>query len=216
MRREGRMTPGQTLAFESMMPIYGFEFKKEELNFETLFGNKNPVSLEIGFGMGTSLAEQAKRYPERNYIGIEVHRPGAGSLLVKMKELDVTNIRIISHDAVEVLAEMIKDDSLELLQLFFPDPWHKRRHHKRRIVNDEFVKLIHQKMAPKGHFHMATDWQNYAANMLSVMQKAEGWENCSSTDGYIPKPDDRPVTKFQKRGEGLGHGVWDLMFQKLA
>jgi len=208
------MTPGQTLAFESMMPIYGLDYQKERLNLAALFGNKNPVTIEIGFGMGASLAEQAKRYPERNFIGIEVHRPGVGSLLVRMKEYELANIRVISHDAVEVLADMIEDNSLDLVQLFFPDPWHKRRHHKRRIVNEQFVQLVHKKITPQGYFHMATDWQNYAENMLQVMQSASGWKNCSETGGYIPKPEDRPVTKFQKRGEGLGHGVWDLMFQK--
>lgn len=209
------MTPGQAHAYESMMPIYGFEYQKEMLDMQTLFGNNNPVALEIGFGMGASLVEQAKLYPNRNYIGIEVHRPGVGSLLVRMKELQVTNIRVISHDAVEVLADMIPDQSLQLLQLFFPDPWHKKRHHKRRIVNQAFVDLVRQKLVTSGHFHMATDWQNYAEHMLEVMLQASGWNNCSADNDFIPKPEDRPVTKFQRRGEGLGHGVWDLMFEKV-
>lgn len=209
------MTPGQAHAYESMMPIYGFEYQKEMLDMQTLFGNNNPVALEIGFGMGASLVEQAKLYPNRNYIGIEVHRPGVGSLLVRMKELQVTNIRVISHDAVEVLADMIPDQSLQLLQLFFPDPWHKKRHHKRRIVNQAFVDLVRQKLVTSGHFHMATDWQNYAEHMLEVMLQASGWKNCSADNDFIPKPEDRPVTKFQRRGEGLGHGVWDLMFEKV-
>lgn len=215
VKREGRMTPGQTLAFETMMPIYGVEYQKKLLDLAALFGNNRPVCLEIGFGMGASLVEQAQRYPERNYIGIEVHRPGVGSLLVKMKDADVSNIRVISHDAVEVLGEMLSDDSIELLQLFFPDPWHKRKHHKRRIVNPEFVRLLHRKIKNNGHFHMATDWQNYAEHMLKVMLSAQGWENCSTTNDYIPKPENRPVTKFQKRGEGLGHGMWDLMFKRV-
>jgi tRNA (guanine-N7-)-methyltransferase len=215
VRREGRMTPGQAHAYKSMMPTYGFDYQKQMLDMPALFGNQNPVALEIGFGMGASLVEQAKHNPDRNYIGIEVHRPGVGSLLVRMKELEVTNIRVISHDAVEVLADMIPDQSLQLLQLFFPDPWHKKRHHKRRIVNQAFVDLVKLKTAHGGHFHMATDWQNYAEHMLAVMQQAEGWKNCSPSGDYIPKPEDRPVTKFQKRGEGLGHGVWDLMFEKL-
>lgn len=209
------MTPGQAHAYESMMPIYGFEYQKEMLDMQTLFGNNNPVALEIGFGMGASLVEQAKLYPNRNYIGIEVHRPGVGSLLVRMKELQVTNIRVISHDAVEVLADMIPDQSLQLLQLFFPDPWHKKRHHKRRIVNQAFVDLVRQKLVTSGHFHMATDWQNYAEHMLEVMVQASGWKNCSADNDFISKPEDRPVTKFQRRGEGLGHGVWDLMFEKV-
>jgi tRNA (guanine-N7-)-methyltransferase len=207
VRREGRMTPGQAHAFES--------YQKEMLDMQTLFGNNNPVALEIGFGMGASLVEQAKLYPNRNYIGIEVHRPGVGSLLVRMKELQVANIRVISHDAVEVLADMIPDHSLQLLQLFFPDPWHKKRHHKRRIVNQAFADLVRQKLVTSGHFHMATDWQNYAEHMLEVMVQASGWKNCSANNDFIPKPEDRPVTKFQRRGEGLGHGVWDLMFEKV-
>ena len=209
------MTAGQTLAYESMMPIYGFEYQKQMLDFKTLFGNDKPVSIEIGFGMGDSLAQQAHAHPERNYIGIEVHRPGVGSLLVKMKELELTNIRVISHDAVEVLTDMIAESSIELLQLFFPDPWHKRKHHKRRIVNADFTRLLHSKIQTDGHFHMATDWQDYAKHMLKVMTASDGWENCSATNDYIPKPENRPSTKFQKRGEGLGHGMWDLMFKRV-
>lgn len=216
VRREGRMTPGQASAYESMMPLYGFEYQKQRLDLVELFGNDNPVSLEIGFGMGASLAEQAKRYPERNFIGIEVHRPGVGSLLVRMKEYQLSNIRVISHDAVEVLEDMLADDCLELLQLFFPDPWHKKKHHKRRILNAPFSQLVRSKIKPGGHFHMATDWQNYAEQMLEVMTESPGWVNCSESNDYIPQPENRPITKFQKRGEGLGHGVWDLMFQKTA
>jgi len=214
VRREGRMTTGQTLAYQSMMPLYGVGYKKQALDFKNLFGNSSPVSIEVGFGMGASLVEQAYRYPECNFLGIEVHRPGVGSLLVKVKELELTNVRVISHDAVEVLSDMIADSSIELLQLFFPDPWHKRKHHKRRIVNSEFVQLLHKKIKNGGHFHMATDWQDYAKHMLSVMQASQGWKNCSETNDYIPRPDDRPITKFQKRGEGLGHGNWDLMFMR--
>jgi len=214
VKREGRMTLGQTLAYQSMMPVYGLEYQKQPLDFKELFGNDAPVSIEIGFGMGDSLAQQAARYPERNFLGIEVHRPGVGALLLKMKNLDITNIRVISHDAVEVLTDMVVDASIELLQLFFPDPWHKRKHHKRRIVNPEFVQLLHKKIKNNGHFHMATDWQDYAQHMLKVMQSSQGWHNCSKTNDYIPKPEDRPVTKFQKRGEGLGHGNWDLMYKR--
>lgn len=216
VRREGRMTPGQASAYQSMMPLYGFEYQKKRLDLAELFGNDNPVSLEIGFGMGASLAEQAKRYPNRNFIGIEVHRPGVGSLLVRMKEHQLSNIRVISHDAVEVLEDMLADDCLELLQLFFPDPWHKKKHHKRRILNAPFSQLVRSKIKPDGHFHMATDWQNYAEQMLEVMTESPGWANCSESNDYIPQPENRPITKFQKRGEGLGHGVWDLMFKKVA
>jgi len=209
------MTAGQSLAFESMMPIYGFEYQNQMLNLNRLFGNDHPVTLEIGFGMGASLAMQAADYPNRNFIGIEVHRPGVGALLLRMKERELTNIRVISHDAIEVLNHMIVDQELARLQLFFPDPWHKRKHHKRRIVNQDFADLVAKKLVSSGILHMATDWQDYARHMLKVMQAASGWQNCSQSDDYVPKPDDRPVTKFQRRGEGLGHGVWDLMFKRL-
>lgn len=216
VKREGRMTLGQSLAYESMMPTYGFEYKKELLDFKQLFGNDAPVSIEVGFGMGASLAEQAARNPDRNFIGIEVHRPGVGALLLRMKEEGLTNIRVSSADAIDVLTDMIPNSSIELLQLFFPDPWHKRRHHKRRIVKDEFVKLLHSKIQSNGYYHMATDWEDYAKHMLKVMQASKGWENCSKTGDYIPQPENRPITKFQKRGEGLGHGVWDLMYARKA
>ncbi|MET1256871.1 tRNA (guanosine(46)-N7)-methyltransferase TrmB [Aliikangiella maris] len=214
VRREGRMTAGQTLAYESMMPDYGITYSQQVLNLTELFGNSNPVTLEIGFGMGASLAEQAANYPHFNFIGIEVHRPGVGSLLARMKERELTNIRVISHDAIDVLQHMIPLNSLSKLQLFFPDPWHKTRHHKRRIVKDEFVTQVRNKLLSGGILHMATDWENYAQHMLKVMQQVSGWENLSSTNDFVPKPEDRPVTKFQQRGERLGHGVWDLMFKK--
>ncbi len=224
VKREGRMTLGQKLAYEAMMPKYGLSYKKEILDFKTLFGNDNPVCLEIGFGMGSSLAEQACLYPDRNYIGIEVHKPGVGALLLRVQEQDITNLRVMSHDAVEVLEHMIADDSLSLIQLFFPDPWHKRKHHKRRIVQVDFVMRLFSKLKESGQFHMATDWQDYAKYMLKVMlecvkihgdEKATpAWNNCSETNDYVTKPDDRPSTKFQKRGERLGYGMWDLLFVK--
>jgi len=208
------MTLGQTQALESMMPVYGFEYQPCLLNLAEMFGNNQPVTLEIGFGMGSSLVEQAAADSNRNYIGIEVHRPGVGALLLKMQERQVSNIRVISFDAIDVLNNMIPDHSIELLQLFFPDPWHKRRHHKRRIVNPEFLSLLHKKVTTDGHLHFATDWQDYAKHMLKVLQTENGWRNCSSSDDYIPRPENRPLTKFEKRGEKLGHGVWDLMFQR--
>lgn len=210
------MTLGQSQAFESMMPVYGFEYQPNLLNFAEMFGNNHLVTLEIGFGMGSSLVEQAALNPSRNYIGIEVHRPGVGALLLKMQEQQLSNIRVISFDAIDVLNNMIPDHSIELLQLFFPDPWHKRRHHKRRIVNPEFLSLLHKKVTTDGHLHFATDWQDYAKHMLKVLVTENGWRNCSSSEDYIPRPENRPLTKFEKRGEKLGHGVWDLMFQREA
>ena len=216
VKREGRMTAGQSMAFESMMPIYGFDYQDQMLDLTGLFGNDHPVTIEIGFGMGASLAEQAESHPDRNFIGIEVHRPGVGALLLRMKEKQLSNIRVISYDAIEVLNHMIANKSLQGLQLFFPDPWHKRKHHKRRIVNQEFADLVAKKLVSGGILHMATDWQDYAKHMLKVMQQAEGWQNCSETNDYVPKPEGRPVPKFQQRGEGLGRGVWDLMFKRLG
>jgi len=207
------MTAGQALAFEELMPKYGFDYQLNKLDLAGLFGNDNPVVLEIGFGMGASLAEQAAAMPDTNYLGIEVHRPGVGSLLARIKEGGQTNIRVVSHDAVEVLEHMMPDNALARVQLFFPDPWHKKRHHKRRIVKPDFVQQLHKKLAPEGVFHMATDWENYAEHMLQVMQSEQAWKNLSESNDYVPKPSDRPITKFEKRGERLGHGVWDLMFQ---
>ena len=208
------MTPGQASAFEIMMPDFGLEYSNQPVTLSDLFGNDNPITLEIGFGMGASLAQQAQNNPEVNFVGIEVHRPGVGSLLARMRERQLNNVRVISHDAVEVLEAMIPAHSLAKVQLFFPDPWHKKRHHKRRIVNPIFVQLVAEKLVSNGIFHMATDWQNYAQHMLAVMRSQPGWKNLSDSDDYVPKPDDRPVTKFQQRGERLGHGVWDLMFQR--
>lgn len=208
------MTAGQTLAYETMMPVYGIQYSPEPIDLIQLFGNNNPITLEIGFGMGASLAQQAAVNPEQNFLGIEVHRPGVGSLLARMSEGGQTNIRVLSHDAVEVFEHMLPDNSLQCVQLFFPDPWHKTRHHKRRIVKPEFVQRIRQKLKVKGIFHMATDWENYAQHMLKVMHAESGWENLSKSNDYVPKPEHRPITKFERRGERLGHGVWDLMFRK--
>ena len=212
--RCGRMTAGQAAAYESMLPTYGVDFVKQPIDLPTLFGNDNPTTLEIGFGMGASLAIQAAKHPEQNFIGVEVHTPGVGSLLSRMKEADVTNIRIISHDAVEVFEHMIVNNTLKCVQLFFPDPWHKRKHHKRRIVKSEFIQEIRSKLTDEGIFHMATDWEDYAKHMLKEMRAEQGWLNLSETGDYVPKPESRPITKFERRGERLGHGVWDLMFQK--
>ena len=212
--RCGRMTGGQAAAYESMLPTYGIDFVKQAIDLKALFGNDNPVVLEIGFGMGASLAIQAANNPDQNFIGVEVHTPGVGALLARMKEAEVTNIRIISHDAVEVFEHMIVDNSLHRVQLFFPDPWHKRKHHKRRIVKSEFIQEIRAKLTDEGVFHMATDWEDYAKHMLKEMLAEKGWHNQSQDNSYVPKPEYRPVTKFQKRGEKLGHGVWDLLFQK--
>lgn len=216
VKREGRLTKGQAKALEENWGSMGLNHEDGLLDFEEVFGNNNPVVLEIGFGMGKSLVEMAKNAPNLNFIGIEVHRPGVGACLMDASEAGVTNLRVFEHDAVEVLADCIADGSLSKLQLFFPDPWHKKRHHKRRIVQPEFVESLRTKLALGGVFHMATDWENYAEHMLEVMKSAEKFVNQSSTNDYVPRPDSRPLTKFEQRGHRLGHGVWDLMFERKA
>ncbi len=214
VKREGRLTKGQAKALEDNWKNMGLNHADGLLNFNQVFGNDNPVVLEIGFGMGKSLVEMAKNDPNSNFIGIEVHRPGVGACLMDAAEAGVTNLRVYEHDAVEVLADCIADASLSKLQLFFPDPWHKKRHHKRRIVQPEFVENLREKLKIDGVFHMATDWENYAEHMLEVMNSAEKFENLSTTNDYVERPDFRPLTKFEARGHRLGHGVWDLMFAR--
>tara|TARA_B100000700_G_scaffold142828_1_gene158776 strand:- start:2212 stop:2937 length:726 start_codon:yes stop_codon:yes gene_type:complete len=215
VKREGRLTKGQAAALEKCWPTMGLEHQNGLLDFSQVFGNDNDVVLEIGFGMGKSLVEMAKNAPEQNFIGIEVHRPGVGACLMDADTEGVTNLRVFEHDAVEVLADCISDESLAKVQLFFPDPWHKKRHHKRRIVQPEFVENLRSKLKIGGVFHMATDWQNYAEHMLEVMQSSSHFSNQSSTSDYVPRPDFRPLTKFEQRGHRLGHGVWDLMFERV-
>jgi tRNA (guanine-N7-)-methyltransferase len=214
VKREGRLTKGQAAAIEKCWSSMGLEHSQGLLDLSQVFGNDNDVVLEIGFGMGKSLVEMAKNAPHLNFIGIEVHRPGVGACLMEADEAGLTNLRVFEHDAVEVLADCIADGSLTTMQLFFPDPWHKKRHHKRRIVQPEFVESLRQKLKIGGVFHMATDWENYAEHMLEVMTAAPGYENISETQDYVPRPDNRPLTKFEQRGHRLGHGVWDLMFKR--
>jgi len=213
--RAGRMTEGQQKAMDTVWPRMGLEAQNGLLNLTEVFGREAPVVLEIGFGMGDSLIEMAKDQPEKNYIGIEVHRPGVGRILSNAEKAGLKNIRVFCDDAIDVLAQCIPDESLDCIQLFFPDPWHKKRHHKRRIVQPEFAQTLRKKLKTGGVFHMATDWKNYAEHMMEVMSAAEGYQNVAGDGEYSPQPEWRPVTKFQKRGERLGHGVWDLMFEKV-
>ncbi|MCH4295558.1 tRNA (guanosine(46)-N7)-methyltransferase TrmB [Shewanella sp. 3B26] len=213
--REGRLTTGQAKALESFWPTMGLEYSPEPVNFAEAFGREADTVVEIGFGMGASLVEMAANAPELNFIGIEVHKPGVGACLGDAGAAGISNLRVYHHDAVEVLENAIADGSLARVQLFFPDPWHKKRHHKRRIVQPEFVQLLRRKLKIGGVFHMATDWENYAEHMLEVMSAAEGYKNQSETNNYVPRPDHRPLTKFENRGHRLGHGVWDLMFERV-
>ena len=216
VKREGRLTGGQAKAIEQHWPTMGLEHQNGLLNMAEVFGRVAPIVLEIGFGMGKSLVEMAKNEADKDFIGIEVHTPGVGACLSDAAEQGVTNLRVYDHDAVAILADCIGDNSLARMQLFFPDPWHKKRHHKRRIVQPEFVQKLRSKLAIGGVFHMATDWENYAEHMLEVMSQAPGFKNLSSTGDYVPRPEQRPLTKFEQRGHRLGHGVWDLMFEKVS
>ncbi len=215
VRRQGRLTKRQEDALESEWAEMGIDFVNEPFDFAKLFNNSNPVTLEIGFGMGTSLVTMAAQNPDQNFLGIEVHAPGVGACLASAKEENITNLRVMCHDAIEVLDFMIPNGSLAMVQLFFPDPWHKAKHNKRRIVQVPFAEKIRSKLIDGGVFHMATDWQPYAEHMLEVMTSVAGYENVSTSGDYVPRPESRPETKFEKRGQRLGHGVWDLMFKRV-
>jgi tRNA (guanine-N7-)-methyltransferase len=212
--RQGRLTKGQERAFSELWPRLGLDYRPQPLDLPELFGNTNPVFLEIGFGNGESLAQMAQRQPQQNYLGIEVHGPGVGHLLMKLGESGCDNVRVCRHDAIEVLTDMIPDASLHGVYLFFPDPWHKKRHHKRRIVQSAFVALVARKLVKGGLFHAATDWQNYAEHMLAVLNDAEALFRNTAPQDFAPRPDWRPLTKFEQRGLRLGHGVWDLVFER--
>ena len=216
VRHQGRLTKGQATAIDELWLKYGIPYQNSGyVDFTSLFERSGPLILEIGFGMGHSLIEMAKQNPDKNYLGIEVHQPGIGTCLMGIKNERLVNVRLICHDAVDVLTAMIANDSLAKIQLFFPDPWHKTRHHKRRLFQLPFATLVAQKLATGGVLHMATDWQNYAEHMLLIMDDVAQFRNLSSTGRYVARPDSRPITKFEQRGARLGHGVWDLMFEKL-
>ncbi len=213
--REGRLTRGQQRAFETLWPRFGIDFHRRRLDLARLYGNSNPVHLEIGFGNGESIARMAQADPGSNYLGIEVHRPGVGRLLMRIAETGITNLRIIRHDAVEVMDQCLDDGSLEAVYLFFPDPWHKRRHRKRRILQPEFVSRLARVIRPGGLFHAATDWEDYAEYMMSVLTASADFENCAGKGTFAPCPDYRSPTRFEQRGQRLGHGVRELVFGRL-
>lgn len=214
--REGRLTAGQERAFTTLWPEFGIEYTSEQqLDLVAIYGNNNPVILEIGFGNGASLAQMAAGNPRQNYLGIEVHSPGVGRLLLDIEEYDLTNLRVMRHDAVEVLQHCLTPQSLDGVYLFFPDPWHKKKHHKRRILQPAFIQLLARSLKPGGLFHAATDWEHYAEQMMEVLSAADDlFSNTAGRNNFSPRPDYRPVTKFEQRGERLGHGVWDLIFQR--
>ncbi|MBA3980734.1 MAG: tRNA (guanosine(46)-N7)-methyltransferase TrmB [Alcanivorax sp.] len=213
--REGRLTHGQQRALDTLWPVYGLERSGGVLDAQAVFGREAPRVFEIGYGMGASLATMAAVAPEMDFIGVEVHRPGVGALLMAVEEQGLSNLRSYCDDAVDILEQCIPDASLTRVQLYFPDPWHKKKHHKRRIVQAPFVALVQRKLMPGGVFHMATDWEDYAAHMLDVMEAAIGWENMAGQGAFSPRPAWRPETKFERRGARLGHGVWDLLYRKI-
>jgi len=211
--RGGRLTSSQRKALENYSAEFVIEYRPQPLNPQSLFGNNNPVIVEIGFGMGDSLLTMASTMPENNFIGIEVHKPGIGKLLMGMGRDAVNNIRVINHDAKEVMEHCFEDGSLDGVQIFFPDPWHKKRHHKRRLIQAEFVDLLTQKLKPGGQLHLATDWQPYAEQMLEVLENQDRLVNEAGVGNYST-PGNRPATKFENRGRKLGHGVWDVNFRR--
>jgi len=212
VKRGGRMGTGQIKALQELAPKYVLPYSAQAPDWDALFGRSAPRVLEIGFGMGDATAKIAATLPQLDFIGCEVHEAGVGALLQRIEEGQLGNLRIVQHDAVEVLATMIPKGSLQGVHLFFPDPWHKKRHHKRRLVQPAFMAELVQYIQPGGYFHAATDWEPYAQQMLEVLSAEPALQNTAL--GFAPKPEYRPLTKFEARGLRLGHGVWDLVFQR--
>ena len=212
VRRSGRLTLGQKTGLTELWPTFGIDVPTGLIDLPDLFKKCQPITLEIGFGNGDSLLEMAIHTPEKNFLGIEVYEAGVGRLINEAHKHKLTNLKIIKEDAVEVLKHHIKDDSLDTFQLFFPDPWHKKKHHKRRIVQSEFLDLISQKLINGGSVHLATDWQHYAEQMMETLESHAHFKNTLGGHIYSSRPEHRPITKFERRGERLGHGVWDLIF----
>jgi tRNA (guanine-N7-)-methyltransferase len=213
VRRAGRTTTGQAKAFAELGPSFILPYAAEPLDATAAFGRDAPLILEIGFGMGEATAHIARVRPDDNFLCCEVHEPGVGALLKRIGEQQLTNVRILAHDAVEVLAHMVRPASLDGIHIFFPDPWHKLRHHKRRLIQPPLVARLADRLKPGGYLHCATDWEPYAEQMLAVLSAEPRLANTAAS--YAPKPDYRPLTKFENRGLKLGHGVWDLVFRKV-
>jgi tRNA (guanine-N7-)-methyltransferase len=212
--RQGRVSNAQGRALAELLPRYGLPYEAQPPDFDQVFGRAAPRILEIGCGMGETTAAIAQARPESDFVGVEVHSPGVGSLLRLIEALGLTNLRVIQHDAVEVLRDMIVADSLAGVHIFFPDPWPKKRHHKRRLIQPAFVALLASRLRPGGYLHLATDWEEYAQHMLAVLAAEPALAN--RAPGFAPRPDYRPPTKFEQRGLRLGHGVWDLVFARRA
>ena len=212
--RQGRVTPAQRRAFTEHWPRFGLDYSGSERDFDALFGRHAERVLEIGFGNGEQLAFAAGNEPARDFIGVEVHGPGIGRLLNDIAAGGFHNVRVYQHDAVEVLQREVADASLQEVRIFFPDPWHKKRHHKRRLVQPEFVRLLCAKLRPGGQLHLATDWADYARHMWEVLDAEPMLENVAGPGASVPRPDWRRHTHFETRGQNLGHGVWDLLYRR--
>ena len=212
--RQGRVSNAQARHHQALMPVWGIAYQPRGLDLVAEFGRVAPKILEIGFGMGETTAVIAAAHPELDFLGVEVHTPGVGSLLKEIAERNLGNVRIVQHDAVEVIRDMIGPGTLAGIHIFFPDPWPKKRHHKRRLIQADFVRLLSGRLAPGGYFHCATDWEEYAQQMVVVLSAEPLLEN--TVHGFAPRPDYRPLTKFEQRGLRLGHGVWDVVFRRRA
>ena len=211
--RQGRVSNAQRRAHDTLLPKFGIPYSAQPLDLDQIFGRSAPKVLEIGFGMGETTATIAAQHSGNDYLGIEVHTPGVGSLLKRIAELDLTNVRIIQHDAVEVLRNMIAPDTFDAVHVFFPDPWPKKRHHKRRLIQPPLISMLCERMKPGAYIHVATDWQDYAEQILAVMSAEPRLIN--TAHDYAPRPDYRPQTRFESRGLKLGHGVWDIIFRRM-
>lgn len=214
VRREGRLTISQQRAIEKLWERFGIDPVPGPLDLDSLFGRQAPRILEIGFGDGESLVTMANAYPKADYMGIEVHRPGIGHLFLQAQALDLTNLRVLCMDAVEVLEQHLADTCLDRIQIFFPDPWPKKRHHKRRLIQPAFIELAVRKLKSDALLHLATDWKDYALHMQTVLETCKELVNTAGQGHFTPRPEYRPLTKFEQRGQRLGHDVWDLIFRK--
>ena len=212
--RGGRITTAQQRALGDLWPQFGIDYSAAPLDLPALFGNTQPCTVEIGFGNGDHLLVRAQREPQRNFLGIEVHRPGVGRVLLNLKRAQLRNVRVICHDAVEVLRDQLKDGSIDELQILFPDPWHKKRHHKRRLIDTDFVALAASRLRPAGLLGLATDWEPYAQHMLAVLSACPTLENAVTEGGFAPRPETRIVTRFENRGVLRGHVVHDLLWRR--
>jgi tRNA (guanine-N7-)-methyltransferase len=210
--RGGRITDGQKNAFDQWWPVYGLSLKQGNLDAREVFGNNNPVVLEIGYGNGDSLVDMAASNPDTNYVGVEVHTPGVGRLVNEAGKRDLRNLRTYCADAIDVLEDCIGEGSLSRVQIFFPDPWHKKKHHKRRLIQPAFIDLVSSRLLSGGILHLATDWQEYGEEMREVLDQCKALENTG--EGFVARPDFRPLTKFERRGNRLGHQVSELVYRK--